>query len=76
MSYLDDITRDIVRFYAIFFTQGNKKKARRILEYQSSMDAMALAKAAFFFGCAMAIILLIVIENFKHPMKTSSLFVN
>ena len=75
LSYLDDITRDLVRFYAIFFTKGDKKKAQEVLEQQSSIDAMALAKASFFFGCSIAVAVLILIEKFKHPLTGTSLFI-
>ena len=32
LSYLDDITRDLVHFYAVFFMQGDKRKAQEVLE--------------------------------------------
>lgn len=76
LSFLDDITRDIVRFYAIFFTKGDKKEAQKILEQQSSVDAMALARASFFFGSSIAIIVLIIIHNFRNSFVGTSLYVN
>ena len=76
LSFLDDITRDIVRFYAKFFTQGDKKEALKILDQQTSIDGMALAKASFFFGCSVAIIVLILIENLKHPIESRELYLN
>ena len=75
LSFLDDITRDIVRFYATFFTENDRKKAKNILEKQSSIDAIALAKASIFFGASMAIIALILLEKFSHPSVDSSFLI-
>ena len=75
LSFLDDITRDIVRFYATFFTENDRKKAKNILEKQSSIDAIVLAKASIFFGASMAISALILLEKFSHPSVDSSYFI-
>lgn len=34
-----------------------------------------MAKASFFFGCSIAVVVLILIENFKHPIANTSLYV-
>lgn len=61
LSFLDDILRDIVTFYATFFTEGDRRQAKDLLEKKTSIDSGELAQTFFWFGGSIFISLLLIV---------------
>lgn len=76
LSFLDDILRDIVHFYATFYTSGDKRKAKLILENQAGIHPGELAKTCFCLGGCVFVSILLIIQAIFNPVSNYALYMD
>lgn len=69
LSFLDDLCRDIVNFYATMFTNDDKKKARKILDQHDSISSETYTHFSFYLGGCIFMSLLLIINQIFNSIE-------